>query len=372
MEVNAIPQFMDGADRPSQVFVTMQDITSRKRAHEALAASEQELQLTLDATTDGIWTWNFKTDEMSFSPRYYTMLGYQPGAFEASFENWLSLIHPEDREQALQTAKEYMETKPDHYENEFRLRTRNGDYRWIRSHARVVERDDDGAAVRMIGNHEDITKRKQALLELQNSLEEKKVLLREIHHRVKNNLQIISSMLSMEAMQRENPEARRALQDMQLRIKSMGFVHEHLYETTDLSQVDVHDYLSKLAHNVMQTHDQENVTFTSDIQDMQLPLDRAIPCGLIATELLSNAFQHAYPDGQEGTIHLSAHYHDGRCILQVSDDGVGIPEDVDNDTLGLQLVDMLTAQLDGSIEFTGQEGTTAILRFASPDAEVTA
>jgi len=155
-------------------FVVFDDVTERRRMEEALKAREEELQRTLDATTDGIWTWNFKTDRLTFSSRYYTMLGYEPGAFPADFDNWLSLIHPDDRKMALSVAAEYLETKPDSYENAFRLRTARGDYRWIRAHARVVDRDEKGEAIYMIGNHEDITDRKNAKNKLEKS--EKKYL----------------------------------------------------------------------------------------------------------------------------------------------------------------------------------------------------
>ena len=134
-------------------FAVVSDITERKLA-------ELELRLTLDATTDGIWTWNFATDELTFSPRYYTMLGYEPGAFPASFESWRDLIHPDDRNAALAVATEYLRTKPDVYENQFRLRNKKGEYRWIQTVGKVVERGSDGQAIRMIGNHSDITGRK--------------------------------------------------------------------------------------------------------------------------------------------------------------------------------------------------------------------
>lgn len=128
--------------------------------------AEEELQLTLQATTDGIWSWNFKTNELQFSSNYYKMLGYEPGEFQATYENWVSLIHPDDLDSALAVATEYLETKPDSYKNEFRLKTKGGEFLWVSSRANVVERDIDSEAVRIIGHHQDIADRKQMELEL--------------------------------------------------------------------------------------------------------------------------------------------------------------------------------------------------------------
>ncbi len=131
------------------------DITERKGA-------EKRLEQTLYATTGGIWYWHFPTNTLTFGPRYYTMLGYEPDEFPSTFKNWLDLIHPEDRPSALSTAREYLETKPDLYENDFRLRKKDGTYLCIHSRARVVERSPEGEPVLMIGNHEDVTQRKLA------------------------------------------------------------------------------------------------------------------------------------------------------------------------------------------------------------------
>jgi len=139
-----------------------QDITERKRAEEALIKTQRDLQDILRATTDGIWKWNFVNNELYFSPQYYTMLGYEPDEFSATYENWVHLIHPDDLATALGVAEEYLRTKPNDYFNEFRLRTKNGQYFWFQSHARVAERNQRGDAVLIIGNHIDITERKQA------------------------------------------------------------------------------------------------------------------------------------------------------------------------------------------------------------------
>ena len=157
----------DGA--PLYALATIEDVTERKRAEEALRENERELALTLDATTEGIWKWDFRTSNQAFSPRYYTMLGYAPGEFPASFESWQRLFHPDDLGAAMRVLDDYLVSKPDHYENEFRLRTKSGDYRWIRSRATVAGRDESGDALRMIGSHEDITDAKRAEVTLQRA-----------------------------------------------------------------------------------------------------------------------------------------------------------------------------------------------------------
>jgi|GEM_PF-1681868 len=133
------------------------DISEVKKARQKIQEQKNELQLTVNATVDGIWKWNFVTDEIWFSPRYYEMLGYEPDAFPADYDHWADLLHPDDRESAVSVAEDYLGQKTDRYENEFRMRTKDGTYRWIHVIAKVVEWAPDGTAVRMIGNHEDIT-----------------------------------------------------------------------------------------------------------------------------------------------------------------------------------------------------------------------
>ncbi len=153
-ETNATPLFNEKKDLIGY-FGVCKNITQRVKA-------KNELKLTLDATTEGIWTWNFNNNELQFSDRYYTMIGYKPQEFKATYENWIKLIHPDDKNKAIKKAEEYLKDKPDFYENEFRLKTKNGKYRWIHAKAKVVEWDQTGEPVRMIGSHEDITEMKIA------------------------------------------------------------------------------------------------------------------------------------------------------------------------------------------------------------------
>jgi PAS domain S-box-containing protein len=144
------------------------NITEQQKADEIKKLYEQEMQITLEATTDGIWKWNFITNNLEFSPRYYMMLGYEPGEFPANFESWMNLLHPDDKEKAIKVAEQYLKNKSDTYENEFRLRMKNGEYRWIHALARVVERDTNGHAIRIVGHHKDITDKKIAEQEIQS------------------------------------------------------------------------------------------------------------------------------------------------------------------------------------------------------------
>lgn len=151
--------------------LAQRDIRKRQHAEQALRTSENELRQILEATTEGIWTWDFKNNEVYFNDKWYTMLGYRPGEFPASRESWKSLLHPDDRDGAVAIMDKYCATRPDAYMNEFRLRCKNGEYRWMSSQGRVVERDEHGRALRMIGNHQDISERKVALDALRNSEE---------------------------------------------------------------------------------------------------------------------------------------------------------------------------------------------------------
>ena len=161
VHINCQPESVEG--KTTKLKGTLQDISDRKNTEEELRKSKRELERTLDATADGIWSWNFVTNEIHFSPKYYKMLGYEPNEFQASFENWMDLIHPDDKEKVLAVANVFLQTKPDVCTNEFRLRTKSGEYRWAKTVGNVVERDEHGNAVYMIGNHEDITEQKRAL-----------------------------------------------------------------------------------------------------------------------------------------------------------------------------------------------------------------
>jgi PAS domain S-box-containing protein len=215
----------------------------------------------------------------------------------------------------------------------------------------------------------DISDRKVVEDRLKNSLKEKEVLLKEIHHRVKNNLQIVSSMLSLQMDQIRDRHALNLFQESQARVRSIAMFHEKLYQAKDLTHVDIAEYLRGLATSLFATYgvDPSAIALAVEVEDLPLGVDAAISCGLIVNELVSNALKHAFPPGKgRGEVRIAL-YADGRqAVLDVADNGVGFPPDVDfrdPGTLGLRLVGILVAQLDGSIQRDLHKGTRFVMRF---------
>jgi PAS domain S-box-containing protein len=203
---------------------------------------------------------------------------------------------------------------------------------------------------------------------IQASLQEKEVLLQEIHHRVKNNLQIISSLLNLQATRLGESPALDALRDSQDRVRSMALVHEKLYQSRDLAWIDFASYADALAGSLFSSYRARarGISLHTRVDDVFMSIERAIPCGLILSELVSNALKHAFPDGGSGEIIVGLHSQDGSSVLTVVDDGVGLPPGIDVDhrgSLGLQLVNTLAAQLDGTLTLERKGGTTVTVTF---------
>lgn len=229
--------------------------------------------------------------------------------------------------------------------------------------------DGDGALLGLIGIALDITDRKIAEERLKNSLKEKEALLKEIHDRVKNNLQVISSLLNLQSGYILDTQARARFKETQDRLKAMVLIHEKLYQSQDLTSIDFGSYIRNLAVHLFRSH-QVNVHAIAlhlEVAPISLDIDRAMPCGLIINELVANALQYAFPNGAHGEIRLAFHEDEQRQItLQVSDTGVGVPMHLDfhqAESLGWQLVNTLTEQIQGNITLERNGGTKFTITF---------
>ncbi len=215
----------------------------------------------------------------------------------------------------------------------------------------------------------EITERKQSEEKIRASLKEKEVLLKEIHHRVKNNLQIISSLLYLQATRTEHAGAVSALRESRNRIKSMALIHERLYASPDLASVDMGKYTRSLVSDLKQSHMAEDglIRLRLNLEDIPLGITEAIPSGVIINELVSNALKHAFPKGREGEITIRLHRAGARQItLTVADNGIGFPEHLDfrkSPSLGLTLINSLVEQLDGTMQLDRKNGTAFTITF---------
>jgi PAS domain S-box-containing protein len=370
----------DVAGAGKECFMAVTDITERKRAEEALRESEERLHLTLDATNDGLWDWDIPSGKAVFSPRWYTMLGFEDGEMPADYATFTRLVHPEDIDPVEATIQDHIQQKSEGYAIELRMRTKNGDWKWILTRGKVVERDAGGQPVRMIGTHTDITDRRMMEEEIRSlnkaleqrvvertsqlnaSLEEKVHLLREIHHRVKNNLQIIISLLNLQSRYVEDEKTQQLIRESQNRIKAMALVHEKLYQSGDISKINLDDYVRFLGNSLFQFYGMKGkgITLNTRIFEIHIGISTAIPVGLIINELVSNSLKHAFPDRKKGEISLAITREDAVLNLVYKDNGVGIPQDLDlrnTKSLGLRLVITLVEQLQGTIELDRSSGT---------------
>ena len=231
--------------------------------------------------------------------------------------------------------------------------------------------------LRMVGDIlANALERKRVEEQLNASLKEKEVLLKEIHHRVKNNMQVISSLLNLQSGRIKNQEILEMFKESQDRIRSMSLIHERLYQSADLAKIDFSHYIQNLANHLFQSYriDPEAVVLKTDVRDVSLDINKAIPCGLIINELVSNSLKYAFPkvkdtekkEVKKGEIDIRLTADDGKVILLVKDNGIGLPPDLDietADSYGLQLVTTLVAQLNGKIHIKRKPGATFKIKF---------
>jgi len=471
------------------------DISQRKAVEDAYRASKERMSQALRAANAGAWEWNIRTNRAVWSDENYLVLGLEPGQVASKYENWLRMIHPEDRDAAEQLVAEAVEHRTD-LDISFRVVWPDGSVHWINDRGKLVY-DESGEPLGMYGIQLDITDRKLAEMavaegersyreifngtkdaifihdpdtgaiedvnqgmldmfgcsreealghtaddfslgsapydkqaafekvrsalgegpqtfewmsrrtngelfwsevvlksariggrprvlavvrdvsarreaeqQLRISLQEKEILLREVHHRVKNNLQVISSLLDLQAGTARNPEVLEVLRDSRQRVMTMASIHERLYGSGGLSALVLNGYLEDLAQAIVQAHRPDGtIAVRVDIPAISLSANAAVPLGLIVNELVSNCMKHAFGRDQRGRVRIVVRPADeDRLTLLVEDDGRGLPGDFDIGrvgSLGLTIVKVLVKQLGGTLEV--QRGAGASFRIAFAD-----
>jgi len=340
-----------------------QKINELEQTEKALRESEEKYRLLAEQSGQMTYDYDISEGQIKWSGDILAITGYTPDEFQkVDIKAWEKHIHPDDRKKALELLDKAID-KCSHYQVEYRFKHKNGNYLSIEDNG-IFLADINGKAAKMLGIMKDITERKRAEEKIKTSLREKEVMLREIHHRVKNNMQIIISLLRLQSTNTKNKKMQEAFKESQNRIHSMSLIHEKLYQSKDLARIDFAYYIRGLIVHLFQSYrvDTNLISLKTYVEDIYLDINRAIPCGLIINELVTNSIKHAFPGGKKGEISVRLHLNkQGKIALVVSDNGVGFPEDIDFlniKSLGMQLVNDLTQQLEGTIEFDRKGGTT--------------
>jgi len=351
----------DDGGKPLHFITTVIDIDARKTAEEALRRSEERQKAMLAAVPDiimevdenKIYSWANRAGLDFFGPG---VVGREAAHYFEGEQN------------TYKTVKPLFNGFEDVIYVESWQRRKDGQKRLLAWWCRVLK-DAGGKVTGALSTARDITEQRAIEEKTRQSLKEREVMLREIHHRVKNNLQIVSSLLRLQGRRIENEKALEALTDSQNRIRSMALIHEKLYHTEDFSRIDLGDYINSMVARLLTVYRgvSERVHARVEARGIHLDINRAIPLGLIINELVTNALKHAFPEGRKGEILIRLVPFEGeKSVLTVKDTGIGLPDSffLDNgQTFGVEIVRDLVHQLDGTIEFRKDKGTEILIRF---------
>ncbi|MBN1234455.1 MAG: PAS domain S-box protein [Methanotrichaceae archaeon] len=302
------------------------------------------------------------------SPAVERILGYAPEEFYIRPELGRDIIHPDDFHLFVSVMKGEI---PSGDPITLRLLRKDGKCIWAEQRS-VPIYDESGEIVAIECITRDVTDRIYTEEQLKSSLEEKEVLLKEVHHRVKNNMQVISSLLNLQSDSIKDPRIIEILKESRNRVRSMAVIHEKLYKSADFKHIDFGEYIRNLAADLLKSYRSMpgGIQLRINVEDAILGIDTAIPCGLIINELVSNALKHAFPEDRKGEINIELFRNGDRFTLIVSDNGIGFPEGLDfrqTESLGLQLVRTLTQQLGGTIELYRNCGTVFKIIFSESE-----
>lgn len=364
---------------PSYFIAVINDISDRKQAEESLQESEARLNSVLSSLQDVVWSISLPDLQPRYiNPACQELFGYSPQEVLANSHLLIEVAVAEYRQQLQQDWDDIVESyhlgelqsssKNKTWESEYQIQLPSGEYKWIRDRSHIVY-DRYGRAVSIDGISTDVTQRHEAEEKLYKSLQEKEVLLKEIHHRVKNNLYVISGLLNLQSSYVEDETVKNLFYDSQNRIQTMAVIHEQLYQSEDLSEINFADYIKRLVDNLFISYNQhqQGIKSITNLEDCYLNIETAIPAGLLINELITNAFKHAFPDNKgEITIELKRIEPD-LINLKVQDNGQGFPPDLNwkqSPSLGLRLVRLLSRQLDAEITVNSSgKGTNFCLEF---------
>lgn len=343
----------------------------RRRFEESLRDREERLSSALMASQTGTFRWHIATDVLEWDESLRRIFGITPEEPIRKAEDFLALVHAEDRPVVWAEVQRCLHEGGE-FSAEFRIIRPDGAVRWIADRARLFP-DKDGLPAYLTGACRDITQEKASEERLRAALAEKEALLarlqllmKEVNHRVKNSLQTVASLLSLQGRHATSPEVRDQLADARSRVMTVAGVHERLYQSGRIGLVELPEYLQGLCADLANTlvEPPGSITIAAEAIDVALPADRVIPLGLIVTELVTNAIRHACPDGRGAVQVVARQVAIDQLAVSVRDSGIGLRSDGHSNErsgFGMKLVDGLTQQLGGTLELRHQSSGTEVV-----------
>lgn len=337
--------------------LVIQNINRRKTVEKALNYSEERYKTLTDVSPDAIAV--VIGERIVFANKASCKLLEAKNSRQIIGKNILDFVHQDSLEIAKKRFHDvYFERNPQDFVEE-KIIALDGTVKDIEVGDVPIIYDNQPAVQLVV---RDITERKKLENKLKNSLEEKDIMMKEIHHRVKNNLMVIQSLLHLQSRYIKDEDALNIFKESQNRAKSMALIHQRLYQSDDLKRIDFGDYARNLATDLFHTNATrpELIKLNIDVENLMVDVNTAIPLGLILNELLTNCLKHAFPDGKKGIITVKFYKKELKFYLSVSDDGIGIPEDLDytkSESLGLRLVNSLSEQIDAEVNVDRSKGT---------------
>ena len=365
--LNAIAVY-DNNGKTSYFLGNVLDITDRKIAEKKMEELSLRLTLAVSSAKIGIWDLDLINNNLIWDKSMYELYEANPEDFTHDYDAWKRSLHPDDLAYADGKVTEAINNQHD-LDIVFRIIKPSGDIAYINAFARLILKNN--IATRMVGINYDITEQVNKETTISNNLNEKIILLHEIHHRVKNNMQIIISLLRLQSNTLDDPIAIDAFKSSQNRIRSMSLVHERLYNSHNFSEINLKNYVMTLGQELIQTYSvNPNVlNLQLDISDIAMPIDKAIPCGLIINELITNSLKYAFDEENKKPKIIVKFYFDENnlAVLSYEDNGKGIKDEIDfktPKTLGLKLITILAkGQLKGDFRYNTENGFGFAIRF---------
>jgi len=372
LHVAATPIFSKGGSIDRVIHV-VRDVTEVRRTERLRQEQEVTFRTLVGNVPAIVYRVHLKDgNRMEFFNDYHEeMTGHNEGLEHGKVCDIDPLIVPEDRPRVIETVDKAVAGMTP-FTVEYRINHADGSIRWFQERGMPIA-GQDGKPAFIDGVIFDTTVAKRAEDGLRKSLDEQDALMRELHHRVKNNLQIISSLLNLQSRQVKDPKAQEAFRESQDRIRSMALIHERLYRSKSRAEVEFSEYIRHLVKDLFSSYNirPDRISLRLELEDMRLPIDTAVPCGLLVNELVLNSLKHAFPGDRKGTVTIKVGAGKvGKRFIEVGDDGVGLPAGFDfrkTDTLGMQMVCILTEQLEGDIRLERSGGTAFRIEFRERD-----